>query len=196
MSTATFLKHVRWVWTLPILAVAATTVLVSLAVHQNAAFVATHAGLTDTPGELQAPATLFAQILNGPGFFFPSPFGPLRADWIRLPGVALFWAWIGWQLDERLRVNQKVRTRSRVVRTVVASTMFLLAALFVLQFIRCLHTQQLLPQDPAFQSLLWNAPWEVRLHLTASGWYVGLIWSLVYLVYFARQLFSILKRRS
>ena len=59
------------------------------------------------------------------------------------------------------------------------------AALFAFEFLRQLHMQTLLPFDNAFHEVMWSTPWNVKLRLTASGWYVGLAWSVMYVFYFA-----------
>jgi len=185
MTQLDLLRRVRWSWTLPLFASTVTAVLMVVAVHDSATFWADHPGLTDTPGEFQSPATLLAQILNGPGFFFPSPFGPIDADWIRLPGVALFWAWLGRGLDRRLRGEQTKITGARSRRLAFNLVMLGIAALFAFEFLRILHMQALLPFDNAFRGLMWSSQWDVKLRLTPLGWYIGLAWSVVYVLYFA-----------
>jgi hypothetical protein len=185
MTRPNLLRRVRWSWTLPLIASTITASLIVVAVRDNAAFWAAHPGISDTPGEFQSPASLLAQILNGPGFFFPWPFGPIDADWIRLPGVALFWAWLGRGLDRRLR-GEQTKMKSRRSRRLAWNLVMLgVAALFALEFLRQLHMQTLLPFDNAFHGLMWSTPWNVKLRLTASGWYVELAWSVVYVFYFA-----------
>ncbi len=191
MTTPNPLRHVRWAWTLPLVVLAANASLMVLAIHQNAAFVAAHPGAAI--GELQAPATLLAQVLDGPGFFLPSPFGPLDADWIRLPGVVLFWAWLGRGLDRKLcRVRPGIN-RSGFRRGVFCAAMFGLALLFTWGFLRFLHRQSMLPTEFVFHNFLWNVPWWIKLRLVELGWYVGLAWSAVYVFYFGSKLISILR---
>jgi hypothetical protein len=188
MTSPNLLRRVRWTWTLPLVASAITVSLIVAAVRENAAFWAAHPGLTDTPGMLQSPAFLLAQILNGPGFFFPSPFGAIDAEWLRLPGVALFWAWLGRGLDRRLRGEQTKMKNPSSRRVAWNLVMLGVAALFVFEFLRLLHMQTLLPFANAFHGLMWSTPWNVKLRLTASGWYVGLAWSVLYVFYFAVNL--------
>jgi hypothetical protein len=107
-------------------------------------------------------SSLLAQILNGPGFFFPWPFGPIDADWIRLPGVALFWAWLGRGLDRRLRGEQTKMKNRRSRRLAWNLVMLGVAALFAFEFLRQLHMQTLLPFDNAFHGLMWSTPWNVK----------------------------------
>ena len=185
MTRPNLLRRVRWSWTLPLVASTITASLIVVAVRDNAAFFAAHPGISDTPGEFQSPASLLAQILNGPGFFFPWPFAPIDADWIRLPGVALFWAWLGRGLDRRLR-GEHTEMKSRRSRRLAWNLVMLgVAALFAFEFLRQLHMQTLLPFDNAFHGVMWSTPWNVKLRMTASGWYVGLAWSVVYVFYFA-----------
>jgi hypothetical protein len=185
MTRPNLLRRVRWSWTLPLIASTITASLIVVAVRDNAAFWAAHPGISDTPGAFQSPASLLAQFLNGPGFFFPSPFGPIDADWIRLPGVALFWAWLGRGLDRRLR-GEPTKIESRRSRRLAWNLVMLgVAALFVFGFLRLLHMQALWPFDDAFHGLMWSRPWNVKLRSTTSGWYVGLAWSAVYVFYFA-----------
>jgi hypothetical protein len=158
MTSSNPLHRIRWAWALPLLALAVTASLIALAIRQNAVFWAAHPGLTDTPGEFQAPATLFAPILNGAGFFLPSPFGPLDADWIRLPGVILFWAWLGRGLDRRLRGVRSRINHSGFRRGVFHTAMLALATLFAWGFLRLLHMQLVLPSDIGFHNFLWNLP--------------------------------------
>lgn len=185
MTRPNLLRRFRWSWTLPLIASSVTAVLIFVAVRDMRAFWAAHPGLTDTPGAFQSPATLLAQMLNGPGFFFPWSFAPVDADWIRLPGVALFWAWLGRGLDRRLRGEQTKTSDSRSRQLAWNLVMLGIAALFVFEFLRILHMQILLPFDNAFHGVMWSTPWDVKLRLTVSGWYVGLAWSVVYAFYFA-----------
>jgi hypothetical protein len=189
MSLPNLLRRVRWSWTLPPVALAVTASLMIAAIRDNAAFWAAHPGISDTPWEFQSPATLLAQILNGPGFFFPSPFGAIDAEWLRLPSVALFWAWLGRGLDRKLRGEQTKMKSPRSRRVAWNLVMLGVAALFGFEFLRLLHMQTLLPFDNAFHGLMWSSPWNVKLRLTASGWYVGLAWSVVYVFYFGLKLF-------
>lgn len=185
MTRPNLLRRFRWSWTLPLIASSVTAVLIVAAVRDMRTFWAAHPGLTDTPGEYQSPATLLAQMLNGPGFFFPWPFSPIDADWIRLPGAALFWGWLGRGLDRRLRGEQTKMNNPRSRRLAWNLVMLGVAALFAFEFLRMLHMQTILPFDNAFHGVLWSTPWNVKLRLAASGWYVGLAWSVVYVFYFA-----------
>jgi hypothetical protein len=185
MTRPNLLRRVRWSWTLPLVASTVTAFLFVAAVRDNAAFWAAHPRISDTPGEFQSLPSLLAQILNGPGLFFPWPFGPIDADWSRLPGVALFWAWLGRGLDRRLRGEHiKVKT-PRSGRIALNLVMLAVAVLFAFEFLRLLHVQTLLPFDNAFRPVMWSTPWNVKLRLTASGWYVGVAWSVVCVFYFA-----------
>jgi hypothetical protein len=138
MTSPNPLRRVRWAWALPLLALAVNVGLVLLAVRQNTAFLSAHPGVS---WYRQAPATLFAQLLNGPGFFLPWPFAPLDADWIRLPGVILFWAWLGRGLDRRLRGVQTKSNHSSFRRGLSYAAVLGLAMLFAWGFLTCLHRQ-------------------------------------------------------
>jgi hypothetical protein len=192
MTSPDPLRRVRWVWALPLLATTATAILVVLALRQNAAFSIAHPHFSDTPWELQAPATLLAELLNGPGFFFPSPFGPLDADWIRLPGVALFWTWLGRGLDRKLHGRRSPTNDTGLRPILFPAVMFVLAVLFAWEFMRLLHMQMLLPSDAGFHNFFAKTHWEILVHLTVMGWYVGLAWSIVYAFYFGGKLLAAL----
>lgn len=93
MIRLNLLGRVRWCLVLPLVVSAITAGLIIVAQRDNAAFLAAHPGISAS--EFQSPAALLAQALNGPVFFYPHSLGLLDAGWIRLPGVVLFWAWLG-----------------------------------------------------------------------------------------------------
>lgn len=188
MTCRNLLRRVRWSWALPLIASAITAGLIIAALRDNTAFWAAHPGISDTPWEFQSPATLVAQALNGPAFFL---FGPLPYDWIRIPGVVLFWAWLGRGIDRRLRREKTKIKAYRFSRIVGNSVMLSIAALFTFLFLTLLHEQTVLPFEHGFYGLIRSvaaAPWNMKLRLTAWGWYVGLVWSLVYVFYFGANL--------
>ena len=185
-------RRIRWSRTLPLVAAAVTAGLIVAAKRDNAAFWAAHRGISDTPWEFQSPATLLAQMLNGPGFFFPSPFGPISAELIRLPGVALFWAWLGRGIDRKLD-HEQTKAKSLRSQVIGNSVMLAIASLFAFEFLKLLHMQTLLPFDNGFHGLMWSTPWILKLRLTAFAWYVGLAWSMVYVSYFGMRLLRSLK---
>ena len=76
MTRPNLFRRVRWSWTLPLIASTITASLIVVAVRDNAAFFAAHPGISDSPGEYQSPASLLAQILNGPGIFLPLAIRP------------------------------------------------------------------------------------------------------------------------
>lgn len=197
MITSNSLRNVRWKLALPILALSVTVGLMSLAVRQEFAFSAAYRGVTDTPGQFQAPATLFVQVINGPGFFLPSPFARLDAnfDWFRLPGVALFWAWLGWGLDRRIRGIRSSTIEFSLRRVIFFAAMTGLAMVFTWGFLKSLHTQDLLPSEMRFHLFWGSVSWRNKLHLTETGFYVGLIWSVLYVFYFGYKLLSTLRQR-
>lgn len=193
MTCSNPLRRVRWSWALPLIALAITASLIIAAQRDVTAFWAAHPGFSDTPWELQSPATLVAQALNGPAFFWP-----LACDWARLPGVILFWAWLGHGVDRRLR-GEKIISRSRFRRVIGNSVMLSIAAFFTFVFLMLLRGQGLLPFDRAFYGLMRTAaraPWNMKLRLTAWDWYVSLVWSLVYVVYFGTGLLRALTATS
>lgn len=80
---------------------------------------------------------------------------------------------------------------SRFSRIVSNSVMLFIAALFTFVFLTLLHRQSILPFDRGFYGLIRSAaaaPWNMKLRLTAWGWYVGVVWSLVYVFYFGANL--------
>jgi hypothetical protein len=108
MNIKQLAQRIPWIVALPVFAVAITGILLFLAAVQEEQFWTEHPGFTDTPMELQMPAELFAELLNGPSFLFNLPVHGIDILGIsvytgRLPAVAIFWTWIGWAVDRRLR---------------------------------------------------------------------------------------------
>lgn len=193
MTLSSSLRSVRWVWTLPILAVAVTASLMVLAVRQDGAFRAANPGVAYW--EYQAPARLAAQVINGPGYFLPSPFAPVGYDWIRLPGVVLFWAWIGRGLDRKLRRTAPKISKSSFRRGISYVALLGLAVLFACEFFKLLRSGGMLPSGLLFQSLVCFGTWERSVRASEWRLYVGLLWTLVYAFYFGYKLLSTLREQ-
>jgi hypothetical protein len=157
-----------------------------LAEHQDAAFWATHPGISDTPGEFQAPARFFEQLVNGPGFYFPMPY-EFVYGFARLLGVALFWAWLGVGLDRRLHGARSHVIQSRLGRAATYTTLFGLAVLFAWRFFGDLLPIISLPPKTLHHVL---SAWGLRL--SVLGICVELAWAIVYVVYFGYKVVSTL----
>jgi hypothetical protein len=193
MGTGTILRSVHWARTLPILAFAITAALVIVSAKQDQEFWAAHAHFSDTPWEFQAPARLFAQLLNGPSFYLTAwagdfgAFGLYFPDAGRLLGVVLFWFWVGWALDRRLRRTRTAFVRSRLLRGTLCAAMLALTCLFGSVIVGNLHPHE-----------LWRYMVSIKLHsstwrafaLRRSAWaaYAMLPWTVAFGSYFARKL--------
>jgi hypothetical protein len=189
MASGSILRAVRWARVLPVLAVGITSVLMILAAKQNEEIWATYARHSDTPQEFQAPARLFAQILNGPGFFFTvwrggfEAFGLYFSDVGRLLGVVLFWCWVGWALDRRLRGTCAPFIRSRLVRGSLYATLLGLSCMFAGLILEDLHSRMLFPAGH-----VWRFVVAVGLRYSAWNFYVFLLWTFAFVLYFGRKL--------
>jgi hypothetical protein len=180
---------VRWKWALPGAAVLVTACLMILAKRQNAIFWATHPGVSDTPWEFQPPARFFEQLLNGPGFYFPIRFGTtMNGDFARLVSVALFWMWIGWALDRRLRGIRSPIIRARFLRAVSYSALLGLALFFAWEFFHYLDIHHLFPSRNRWKVFL-----VIGLRDSALAFYAGLGWSVACSLHFGRKLIATLK---
>jgi hypothetical protein len=195
MTTATILRSIRWAWTLPILTVAVTLILMIVGAKQDQEFWAAHAGFSDTPWEYQAPAKLFAQLLNGPIFYLSPRLGGFNAFGVYLPdvgrllGIALFWAWVGWALDRRL-LGATPFVRSRLLRGTLYGGMLLLTCLFAWALHDYLELHMLLP------SQLGHSLVFMKLHSSMLGLYAMFLWVAGFAFYFARKFVVTLTRRS
>jgi hypothetical protein len=158
--------------------------------HQDAAFWATHLGISDTLGEFQPPARFFEQLINGPGFYFPMPY-EFVYGFAWLLGVALFWAWLGVGLDRRLHGVRTHFIRSRFRRAATYAASLLLALFFVWRFFEFLRLRGSLPSQTLHDIFL---AWGLRL--SALGVYVELPWAILYVSYFGYKLVSTLSEQT
>jgi hypothetical protein len=170
--------------------------LTILAARQDAAFWKAHPGISDTPWEFQPPARFFEQLLNGPGYYVPFPFfyySNGHADFARLPGIALFWMWIGWALDRRLRGVRSpvIRSRSRRVTSYLA--LFGLASFFAWRYFTNMRLTWPFPSMLPWQVLKAIAANPFYLHYSLLGMYVGLAWAVSYAIYFVWKLIATLR---
>jgi hypothetical protein len=193
MGMRTILRSIRWTWTLPILAVAATSILMIAGVEQEQRFWAAHPGFTDTPQQYQAPAIFFVQLLNGPIFFLSprlgsfSAFGLYLPDVGRLLGIALFWAFVGFALDRRIKGTGALFSSSRSLLVAFYGVMLLLTCLFAVALYSFLELHMLLPSQVL-------PHWRViKLHSSLLGLYAMLPWVAGFFVHFARKLVVTLK---
>jgi hypothetical protein len=176
-------------WVLPTVMLVTTAVLIFLASTQEDLFWATHPGLTDTPWEFQPPARFIAQLVNGPGFYltFLLPgiglFGH-HYDFGRLVGVAIFWTWIGWGLDNRLRGTRRVVIKSPWRRASVYALLLGLSVVFIWTIVLRLN----LPSITLWDLLLFWGLW-----LSFLGDYAILLWLVAGVIYFGTRLHSALK---
>ena len=189
MSLSNYLRRVRWAWALPITAVAVTASLIVLARSQDLAFWVAHPGISDTPGEFQAPARFFEQLISGPGFYFPIPYEYVHG-FARLPGVALFWAWLGLGLDRRLHGVRSHIIRSSFWRGATYALLLGVAALFAWKFYSSLPVTMWLPSTTLFQVIS-----RYRLRVSALGVYVEFAWAVLFLLYFGYKLISTIIER-
>lgn len=185
----------RWTWLLPSAMVAITVVLMIVNMKQEAEFWAAHRGLTDTPGEIQQPARLLAELLNGPGFFlsFWIPDMPALGrfyDSGRLFGIAFFWILIGWLLDRRHRGVGTPVIRIRWIRAAFHSLLLLISILLIWAILLSLRSQEMLPT----QSLL-GVLRALGVRATVLGNYAILIWATGGAAYFGKELVRTIKAR-
>ncbi len=190
MGSGSIQRVVRWTQVLPVLAVAFTSVLMIIAARQDQEIWATYARHSDTPQEFQAPARLFAQVLNGPSFYFTfwrggfEAFGLYFPDSGRLLGVALFWYWVGWAFDRRLRGIRAPFIKSRLVRSALYATLLVLSSLFAWLILEDMQARMLFPAAHVWRFLV-----AVGLHYSAWNFYVALLWTFAFILYFGRKLF-------
>lgn len=195
MRSTDSLRGVRWKWILPAIAVVLTAGLMILADRQYAAFWTAHPRFSDTPWEVQPPARLFEQILDGPGFYFPFPFYYYfrYRDFARLPSVASFWMWIGWSLDRRQRGVRSPLIRSRPRRVTSYIALFGLASFFAWRYFTGLRFNWLFPSMLPWQVLKDVATNPFYLNFSVLGMYVGLAWAAFYAIYFGWKLIATLR---
>ena len=190
MNSSSLLRRIQWKWALPILAVTCSAALMVLARRQDDAFWTAHPGISDTPWEFQAPARCIVQLLNGPGFYIPFFFNEWTstyAEFARLPSIALFWTWLGWALDRRLKGNVSPLIKSRFFRAVSYTMLLVVACCFAWLFFHNLDIHQLLPSR-----ILWREVRAFGLRASVVGIYVGLGWSVAYGLFFSLKLISTL----
>lgn len=182
------LRDVRWARLLPFAALGITSLLMIIAAKQEAQIWAIYARYSDTPQEFQAPARLFAQLLNGPSFYFTvwrggfEAFGLYFSDIGRLPGIVLFWYWAGWKLDRRLSGIRAPFVQSRLVRGVLYGAMLGLSCFFAAMVLESLRSHMLFP------SVLWLYIVHVGLRASTLGLYLALLWAIAFVIYFAWKL--------
>ena len=188
MVSAATVRVVRWARVLPIVALGITFALMIIAAKQEVQICATYARNSDTPQEFQAPARLFAQLLNGPSFYFAvwrggfEAFGLYFSDVGRLPAIVLFWYWVGWVLDRRVRGNRAPFVRSRLLRGILYGALLGLSCLFAGLVLEQLRSHMLFP------SVLWFYMVHVGLRSSALGFCVALLWACAFVVYFGWKL--------
>lgn len=192
-SGSTFWK-VRWARILPFVAFGITSVLMIIAAKQEMEIWAVYARHSDTPQAFQAPARLFAQLLNGPSFYFTvwtggfKAFGLYFSDVGRLPGIALFWYGVGWVLDRRLSRTPPF-VGSRMVRATLYGALLGLSCLFTAAIFEVLRSHRLFP------SVLWFYVVHVGLRSSVLGLYVALFWGFAFAFYFGWKMLSTLTSR-
>jgi hypothetical protein len=195
MVSGSTLWKVRWAGILPFVAFGITSVLLIIAAKQEVEIWAVYARHSDTPQEFQAPARLFAQLLNGPSFYFTvwtggfKAFGLYFSDFGRLPGIALFWYGVGWALDRRLNRTRAPFVGSRIVRATLCGALLGLSCLFTAAIFEVLRSHRLFP------SVLWIYIVHVGLRSSALGLYVALFWGLAFVCYFGWKMVSTLTSR-
>jgi hypothetical protein len=186
-------RQVRWMCTLPVVMLLVTVVLMFLASGQE--LKAPHA--SDTPFAFQPPARLFAELINGPGFYltFLVPgltlFGRHLYDFGRLLGVIIFWTWIGWGLDGRFRGTRKALIRVRWVRAGVHAMFLSSCVLLIWGTLSNLHSLRLLPSHLLWRELLITGLWHAVL-----ARYAAMAWLLLGAIYFCTQFLAALRHRT
>jgi len=164
-----------------------TALLMLLALKQEQQF--WPGRLSDTPWAFQPPARLAAELLNGPGFYltFPLPgiklFGQHLYDFGRLPGVALFWTWIGWKLDGRLSGNRRHVIKIAWLRFCVHATLFASSLLLMWATVSDLHSSGLLLSRLCWEEL---SVWGLWLSFLMK--YAAIPWFLAGVIHFWKQL--------
>jgi hypothetical protein len=188
--------NIRWKTWLPIVAVAITTLLIFLSAAQETMFWAAHPGFTDTPSELQQPAKLFAELLNGPSFLFDfsrldlSMWGMPVDGFGRLPLVAIFWTWLGWALDRRLRGTHTPLIRLRWLRAALYAGLLVLTGLFIYSALTFLNFHEF------FSAKTLRAYWDaLGLRGFELGVFAMLAWAVGYLFLFGYKLLATFKPR-
>jgi hypothetical protein len=123
------------------------------------------------------PATIAAAIISGPGYII-TPFLPmprslhwdLNPEMVRLPGIAIFWYFVGWAIDRRLREKRAFsQTRPRTALLMFGLLGLLagsLSVLFVFGTIQTLRYEPTVLRRP-FPSIHWvgiaEIPWMLAL---------------------------------
>ena len=196
MVSGSTLWKVRWARILPLAALGITSVLMIIAAKQEVEIWAIYARHSDTPQEFQAPARLFAQLLNGPSFYFTvwtggfEAFGLYFSDVGRLPGIVLFWYGMGWALDRRLGGTRAPFVGSRLVRATLYGALLGLSCLFTAIIFEALRSHMLFP------SVLWFYIVHVGLRSSALNLYVLLLWAFAFVFYFGWKIVITLTSRS
>jgi hypothetical protein len=191
VSTRAILTSTKWARALPVLALAITVVLMITAAAQDEKLWADlgHGRFPDTPNVYQVPARLLMQLLSGPSFLFRVWFGGFHAfglyfaDLGCLPFVALFWFWVGWGLDRRIAGNRAPWIKSRLFRGMLYGAMLTLTCLFGWAVLHSLKLQSLLPPS----SMAWRTLKILKLRSHALGEYAMLLWTMLFIFYFARK---------
>ena len=192
MNVTKLERKVRWLWNLPTGMSAITIVLMVLTPIQETKFWEDHH--TARYWEVQPPARLFAELLNGPGFFLTyrlrgiQLFGQDVYDFGRLVGVVIFWTWIGWALDRRLAGIRMPIIKLRWLRASIYAVLVGLVALFIGAVLSDLHSLQMLPS-----TLLWAHLRTWGLHASVLARYVMLAWAAVGFVFFSKQMLTAFK---
>jgi hypothetical protein len=195
MVSGSTLWKVRWARILPFVALGITSVLMIIAAKQEVEIWTVYARNSDTPQEFQAPARLFAQLLNGPSFYFTvwtggfEAFGLYFSDVGRLPGIVLFWYGVGWVVDRRLGGTRAPFVGSRLVRATLYSALLGVSCLFLGIILEGLRSHRLFP------SVLWSYIVHVGLCSSALKLYVLLLWAFAFVFYFGWKMVITLTSR-
>ncbi len=193
MNIKQLAQRIPWIVALPVFAVAITGILLFLAAVQEEQFWTEHPGFTDTPMELQTPAELFAELLNGPSFLFNLPVHGIDILGIsvytgRLPAVAIFWTWIGWAVDRRLRDAHWLLVKPLWLRRVSYVALLAFAVFFIWAMLEVIASQQLLPSK-----FLWAYLGALKLHASVLRAYAMLAWAVAYALYLGRKILTTFK---
>jgi hypothetical protein len=195
MVSGSTLWKVRWARILPFAAFGITSVLMIIAAKQEVEIWAIYTRHSDTPQAFQAPARLFAQLLNGPSFYFTvwtggfEAFGLYFSDVGRLPGIVLFWYGVGWALDRRLSGTRAPFVGSRILRATLYGALLGLSCLFTAAIFEVLRSHRLFP------SVLWFYIVHLGLRSSALGLYVALFWAFAFVFYFGWKMVITLTSR-
>lgn len=193
MDIRQLIRRIRWIVVLPILATAMSGALFFLAAVQEAEFWTAHPGFTDTPWELQQPARLFAELLNGPIFYFDvwgsiHVFGLYLEDFGRLPFIAVFWTWIGWALDRKLRGVHTPVVKFRWLRGTLYIALLALMGLIIYACVLEVNSQEL------FTLEMLQSYWRgLGLRAFVFRDYGMLVWAIGYVLYFGQKLLATFK---